>query len=285
MVGKLEGWKVGRWLCAVAVLTAFPSNRLSDQSAQIILATTTSTRDTGLLDSLVPVFERRTGYTVKVVAVGSGQALALGRRGDADVVLSHAPEAERALVDSGYFVRRRLVMHNEFLIVGPAGDPAGLRGSSDAVAAFQKLALGRGAFVSRGDQSGTHQRELILWKRSGLSAAPRDGWYIESGQGMGATLQLADEKRAYTLTDRGTYLAWRDKLQLVPIVEGDPLFYNVYHVLELNPRNAPRINTAGGRAFADFLVSPEIQALIEQFGKARFGQSLFVPDAGKEDRW
>ena len=255
------------------------------QSPDVILATTTSTRDAGLLDSLLPVFERQTRYRVKVIAVGSGQALAMGRRGDADVVLSHAPEAERVLVDSGYFVRRRLVMHNEFLVVGPAVDPAGLRGLSDAVAAFRRLAERRAPFVSRGDQSGTHQREQLLWKRTGMTAPPRDGWYVESGQGMGATLQLADEKRAYTLTDRATYLAWRDKLQLVPMVEGDSLLYNVYHVLELNPKNAARVNLAGGRALADFFVAPETQALIAQFGKARFGQSLFVPDAAKPDRW
>src|SRR6266568_6616631 len=200
-----------------------PSPPSTAQSPQVLLATTTSTRDAGLLDSLLPVFERQTGYKVKVIAVGSGQALELGARGDADVVLSHAPEAEQALVDSGFFVSRRLVMHNEFLIVGPASDPAGLRGMSDAVAAFRRLAERRAPFVSRGDQSGTHQREQILWKRTGMTAPPRDGWYVESGQGMGATLQLADEKRAYTLTDRATYLAWRDKLQLVPMVEGDSL--------------------------------------------------------------
>ena len=217
--------------------------------------------------------------------MGSGQALAMGRRGDADVVLSHAPEAERLLVDSGYFVRRRLVMHNEFLVVGPASDGAGLRGLSDAVAAFRRIADRAVPFVSRGDQSGTHQRELALWKRAGLPGAPRGDWYVESGQGMGATLQLADEKRAYTLTDRATYLAWRDKLQLVPMVEGDSLLYNVYHVLELNPHNAARINVAGGQALADFIVSAEAQALIGQFGRSAFGQSLFVPDAGKPDRW
>ena len=263
-----------------------PPPTSTTQSSQVILATTTSTRDAGLLDSLLPVFERETRYHVKVIAVGSGQALAMGRRGDADVVLSHAPEAERVLVDSGYFVRRRLVMHNEFLVVGPATDPAGLRGLSDAVAAFRRLAERRAPFVSRGDQSGTHQREQLLWKRTGMTAPPpRDGWYVESGQGMGATLQLADEKRAYTLTDRATYLAWRDKLQLVPMVEGDSLLYNVYHVLELNPKNAARVNLTGGRALADFFVAPETQALIAGFGKARFGQSLFVPDAGKPDRW
>src|SRR5216117_1231524 len=211
-----------RWLggCAVslatAVLTAYPPNRLTAQSREVLLATTTSTRDAGLLDSLLPVFQRQTGYRVKVIAVGSGQALAMGRRGDADVVLSHAPEEERVLVDSGYFVRRRLVMHNDFLVVGPPADPAGLRGMSDAVAAFRRLAERPVVFVSRGDQSGTHQREQALWKRARLSVPPFGGSYVESGQGMGATLQLADEKHGYTLTDRATYLAWRDKLQLVP---------------------------------------------------------------------
>jgi len=261
-----------------------PSPPSTAQSSDVILATTTSTRDAGLLDSLLPVFERQTRYRVKVIAVGSGQALAMGRRGDADVVLSHAPEAERALVDSGYFVRRRLVMHNEFLVVGPAADPAGVRGLSDAVAAFRRIAGAHAVFVSRGDQSGTHQREQQLWKRAAESPQ-RNGWYVESGQGMGATLQLADEKRAYTLTDRATYLAWREKLQLVPMVEGDSLLYNVYHVLELNPGHAARANLAGARALADFFVAPETQALIAGFGQARFGQSLFVPDAGKPDRW
>ena len=282
VVRRSDGWAVS---VAAALLTVYPAIRLSAQSDQIILATTTSTRDAGLLDSLVPLFERRTGYHIKVIAVGSGQALAMGRRGDADVVLSHAPEAERALVDSGYFVRRRLVMHNEFLVVGAAGDSAGVRGLSDATAAFRRLAERHGPFVSRGDQSGTHQRELALWKRAGFATPPPGDWYVEAGQGMGASLQLADEKRAYTLTDRATYLAWRDKLQLVPMVEGDSLLYNVYHVLELNPRNAARINVTGGRVFADFLVSAEAQRLIGAFGKSRFGQSLFVPDAGKEDRW
>ena len=253
------------------------------QRPDVLLATTTSTRDAGLLDSLLPVFERQTGYRVKVVAVGSGQALEMGRRGDADVVLSHAPDAERILADSGYFVRRRRVMHNDFLIVGPPGDPAGLRGMNDAVAALKRLAAHRGAFVSRGDRSGTHQLELGLWRRVSLS--PDGGWYIESGQGMAATLQMADEKRAYTISDRATYLAWRDKVELVPMVEGDPLLYNVYHVMEVNPRNSPRGNTAGARALADFFVSPEAQAMIAEFGKASFGQVLFIPDAGKPDRW
>jgi tungstate transport system substrate-binding protein len=248
------------------------------QKPDILLATTTSTRDAGLLDSLLPLFEARTGYKVRVVAVGSGQALEMGRRGDADVVLTHAPDAERALMDSGFFINRRLVMHNDFLIVGPAADPAGVRGSTDARKALSRIATAQGPFVSRGDQSGTHMLEQKLW-------TPRGRWYIESGQGMAATLQMADQKHAYTLTDRATYLAWRDRLQLVPLVEGDTLLYNVYHVMEVNPLRIPGVNSAGARAFADFLVSPTAQAIIAEFGTTRFGQSLFVPDAGKADRW
>src|SRR5436189_6286455 len=205
--GNGRYWARLGWLAVTALAARYrPLPSIAAQSHDILLATTTSTRDAGLLDSLLPVFERQTRYAVKVIAVGSGQALAMGRRGDADLVLSHAPEAERALVDSGYFVRRRLVMHNEFLIVGPAGDPAGLRGLSDPVAAVRRIAERRAPFVSRGDQSGTHQREQLFWKRAGFSSIPRNDWYIESGQGMGATLQLADEKHAYTLTDRATYL-------------------------------------------------------------------------------
>lgn len=286
MLGTPSPRALGSWLVALTgLLVAAPA---ASQGKQLLLATTTSTRDTGLLDSLLPIFEHQSGYSVKVIAVGSGQALAMGRRGDADLVLSHAPEAERALVDSGYFVRRRLMMHNEFLLVGPAADPAGVRGEWDPVAALARIAERHARFVSRGDQSGTHQRELLLWKRvktGGLPPTPGGDWYIESGQGMGATLLLADEKHGYTLTDIGTYLAWRAKLELVPVVEGDDLLYNVYHVLELNPKTAPRANLAGGRALADFFVAPETQRLIGTFGKAQFGRSLFVPDAGTPDRW
>jgi tungstate transport system substrate-binding protein len=273
------------WLgLTAALLAVYPSKRLAVQSHDVLLATTTSTRDAGLLDSLLPVFEKQSGYTVKVIAVGSGEALALGRRGDADVVLSHAPAAERVLVDSGYFVRRRLVMHNMFLIVGPPDDPAGIRDMRSAVAALRRIDSLGAPFVSRGDHSGTHLRELELWRRAGVTA-PAGVWYMESGQGMGQTLQMAEEKRAYVLTDIATYLAWRDRVSLVPLVQGDPALYNVYHVLELNPKNAPRINVAGGRALADFFVAPATQQLIGEFGRRRFRQSLFVPDAGKVDTW
>src|SRR5437773_10983643 len=176
----------GRLILALLTLTALPPVRLTAQSSVVLLATTTSTRDAGLLDSLLPIFERQSGYRVTVIAVGSGQALAMGRRGDADVVLSHAPEAERPLADSGYVLDRRLVMHNDFLFVGPAEDPAGLRGLSDAVAAMRRLAERHGPFISRGDQSGTHAREQALWRGAGLTppGSSPPSWYMESGQGM-----------------------------------------------------------------------------------------------------
>ena len=270
---------------SIATFATLATIAMAQTPRDVILATTTSTRDAGLLDTLVPIFERQSGYRVKVIAVGSGQALEMGRRGEADVVLSHAPDAERTLVDSGYFVNRRLVMHNDFLLVGPAADPARLRGVPDIVTALRQLAERAAPFVSRGDRSGTHLLEQKLWRAAGIQPPGAGSWYVEAGHGMGETLQMADEKRAYTMTDRATYLSWRDRLQLVPIVEGDSLLYNVYHVLEPNPRNAPRINVAGGRAFADFLVSPATQRVIGTFGTARFGQSLFVPDAGTPDRW
>ncbi len=285
MGGRAVWRSGGLTICAVAgILTAQPPIRPSAQSHDVLLATTTSTRDAGLLDSLLPIFEKQSGYIVKVIAVGSGEALELGRRGDADVVLAHAPAAERVLLDSGYFVRRRLVMHNVFLIVGPPDDPARIRGMPGAVAALRLIySLGE-PFVSRGDHSGTHLRELELWRRAGVPA-PAGAWYMESGQGMGQTLQMAEEKRAYVLTDIATYLAWRDRVSLVSLVQGDPALYNVYHVLELNPKNAPRINVEGGRALADFFVAPATQKLIGEFGRRRFRQSLFVPDAGKVDTW
>jgi tungstate transport system substrate-binding protein len=243
------------------------------QQRDIVLATTTSTRDAGLLDSLLPVFEAKSGYKVKVIAVGTGQAIEMARRGDAEVVLVHAPELEQAMVDSGFFVRRRLVMHNDFLFVGPAQDPANLQGGHDAVAAMRAITRARAPFISRGDRSGTHLLELKLWRLLGETPPTPGSWYIEAGQGMGATLQMADQKRAYTITDRSTFLVWRPKLELVPLVEGDTLLYNVYHVMEV-PRAGPE-----ARALADFFVSPEAQEFIGKFGTSRFGRPLFTPDA------
>jgi len=250
-------------------------------STVVILSTTTSTLDSGLLDVLVPVFERKTGYTVKVVAVGTGQALALAARGEADVTLAHAPAQEKRYVEDGKLLNRRLVMYNEFVVAGPPGDPAGIRGERSAVAAFRKIAAAAARFVSRGDRSGTHTRELALWKEAGI--APAGPWYIESGQGMGATLGIADDRHAYTLSDRATLLAFRRRVRLSVLVEGDRALRNVYSVLDVNPANGPRVNAGGGQAFADFMVSPEAQAVIGRFGADRYGQPLFIPVAGKRD--
>ncbi|MBI3989772.1 MAG: substrate-binding domain-containing protein, partial [candidate division NC10 bacterium] len=220
----------------------------------ILLATTTSTQDSGLLDVLVPLFEKKTGYRVKTIAVGTGQALALGARGEADVVLAHAPELEKKPVAEGSIINRRLVMHNDFIVVGPPADPARIKGLNKAVEAFKRIAGAKALFVSRGDNSGTHVLEKKLWKEAKIEA--RENWYIEAGQGMGATLGIASEKRAYTLSDRGTYLAFKRRVQLEPLVQGDPILLNIYAVMEANPAKFSKVNHAGARAFTDFLVSP-----------------------------
>lgn len=247
----------------------------------VILSTTTSTQDSGLLDVLVPLFEKKTGFAVKTIAVGTGQALALASRGEADVCLVHAPELENKYVTGGLLINRRLVMHNDFLVVGPGDDPARIRGLRVAVDAFKRLAEAKASFVSRGDESGTHQLEKKLWREAGL--APAGSWYLQSGQGMGATLVIASEKRAYTLTDRGTYLAFTKRLQLEPMVQKDRILLNIYSVMETNPARFPRVNAAGGKAFADFMVSKEAQDIIRTFGVDKFGEPLFFPDAGKRE--
>lgn len=257
------------------LLLALPA--LGEPRRPVILATTTSTLDSGLLDVLVPLFERRAGYTVKTIAVGTGQALRMAARGDADVILVHAPELEAGYLAEGALIRRRRVMHNDFVLVGPPADPAGVRGARAAGEAFRRIAEREARFVSRGDDSGTHHKERALWKAAGV--APRRGRYIESGQGMGATLTIADEKGAYSLTDRATYLAFRKRLQLAVLLEGDAPLLNIYHVMEVNPATHPRVNAEGGRAFAEFLLSPEAQAAIRTFGVEGYGEPLFFPDA------
>lgn len=245
----------------------------------VILATTTSTVDSGLLDVLVPEFEKQTGYRVKVIAVGTGQALAMADRGEADVLLCHAPAEEKKRVDAGIVTNYRLVMHNDFIIVGPPEDPAGIKGKA-SVAAFKAIAAKKALFVSRGDESGTHKKELAIWKEAGIT--PSGSWYQESGQGMGATLRQASEKRAYTLTDRATYLAQKRNLKLVILSEGDASLLNIYHVMQVNPARFSKVNADGAKAFVEFMVAPATQKLIGEFGKDRFGQPLFVPDAGKK---
>ncbi|HTN73238.1 MAG TPA: substrate-binding domain-containing protein [Methylomirabilota bacterium] len=254
---------------------AEPANR------NVILSTTTSTQDSGLLDVLIPLFEKQSGYSVKTISVGTGQALALAARGDADVALVHAPSLEKEYVAQGKLLNRRLVMYNDFVIIGPKEDPAKVRTTKTAVAALRAIEQAKAGFVSRGDNSGTHVLEKSLWKAAGIE--PKGPWYIESGQGMGATLGIANERNAYTITDRGTYLALGKRVSLPILVQGDKLLLNIYSVMEVNSTNGPRINAAGGKAFADFMVAPETQSVIRNFGVDKYGQSLFIPVAEKKE--
>jgi tungstate transport system substrate-binding protein len=227
------------------------------------------------------MFERQTGYTVKTVSVGTGQALTLAARGEADVALVHAPALEKKYVAEGKLSNRRLVMYNDFVVVGPEADPAKVLGEKTTVAALKRIAEAAARFVSRGDKSGTHILETNLWKQSGI--APAAPWYIESGQGMGATLTLADDRRAYTISDRATLLAFGKRVALKIMVEGDRPLLNLYSVMDVNPANGPKVNAAGGKAFADFMLAPETQQAIARFGLDKYGQALFVPIAGKRD--
>jgi tungstate transport system substrate-binding protein len=265
-------------LAALALLVSGCGGAGTGQQGTIILATTTSTQDSGLLEELLPAFTADTGWEVKPVAVGTGQALELGRRGEADALLVHAPAAERELVATGTTGRRLLVMHNDFVLVGPRDDPAGVRGMPPADA-LQRIASQRQLFVSRGDDSGTEKKELALWERAGTS--PSGPWYQSTGQGMGATLRVASEKGGYTLTDRATFLAQRDTLDLEVLVEGDPNLINIYHVIEMTTAAGDGVNEQGAAAFADWIVSPPAQQIIADLGNAEYGQPLFVPDAGK----
>jgi tungstate transport system substrate-binding protein len=248
----------------------------------IILATTTSTQDSGLLDVLIPLFEKKTGYMVKTIAVGSGQAMAMGERGEADVLLVHSPDAEKKFMAQGFGSNRRIVMHNDFIIVGTAADPAKIKGAKSSAEAFKKIAETQSLFISRGDNSGTHAKEKAIWKASEIEYS-KQKWYQETGLGMGQTLGVAAEKKGYTLADRGTYLSLKKNLGLEILCEGDPLLLNVYHVIEVNPAKWPRVNAAGAKAFADFIVSAEAQKVIATFGVDKFGSPLFFPDVGKRE--
>ena len=254
------------------------------ENPNIILATTTSTQDSGLLDELVPMFEEQTGYTVQTVAVGTGAALAMGQEGNADVLLVHAPASEMVLVEAGDTADRFLIMHNDFVLVGPAADSVGIRGQATAAEALSLIAEAEATFISRGDDSGTNKKELSLW--TGTDYTPNDNkpsWYVESGQGMGNTLVIASEKEAYTMTDRATYLANQENLDLEILVEGDAILLNVYHVMTVNPEKWNAVNYDGSLAFANFLIDSATQAVIKDFGVDKFGQPLFFPDADKTD--
>ncbi|HBS60321.1 MAG TPA: tungsten ABC transporter substrate-binding protein [Firmicutes bacterium] len=284
-------WKKGSLLLIAATLlmmvfTGCAKKQGADQppapaNPDVILATTTSTQDSGLLDVLIPAFEKKTGYKVKTVAVGSGQALAMGEKGEADVLLAHAPDAEKKVVAAGAAINRRLVMHNDFVVVGTPDDSAKIKGKG-AKDALVAIANSKSIFVSRGDNSGTHQLEKKLWTKAAIKpAAP---WYQEAGAGMGQTLGIANEKKGYTITDRATYLAQKKNFSLDILVEGDPILLNIYHVMEVNPDKFPKVNKEGAKAFADFIMSPEAQEIITNFGKDKYGQPLFFADAGKSDQ-
>ena len=270
-------------LVAMGLMTGltFPAFAAPAQK-NLILATTTSTQDSGLLDVLIPIFEKKTGYFVKTIAVGSGQAMAMGQKGEADVLLVHSPDAEKKFMAAGNGVQRRLVMHNDFIIVGAPADPAAVKTAKTSVEAFKKIAQTNAVFMSRGDNSGTHSKEKAIWKAAGITP---DGqkWYQQTGLGMGQTLSVAAEKKAYTLADRGTYLALKKNLGLDILNEGDAMLLNVYSVIEVNPAKFKKINADGGKAFADFMVARATQEIIGKFGVEKFGSPLFFPDAGKKE--
>lgn len=251
----------------------------------VILATTTSTQDSGLLDVLIPIFEKQTGYFVKTISVGSGQAMKMGEKGEADVLLVHSPDAEKKFMEGGFGENRKLVMHNDFIILGPANDPAKIRGAKTAAEALKSVAKTGSLWLSRGDNSGTHAKEKGLLKAAGVNAEGQK-WFQQTGLGMGETLNVAAEKKGYLLSDRGTYLALNKKahLGLQIMVEGEPKLLNVYHVIEVNPAKWPKVNKAGARAFSDFMVSKKVQGIIATFGKKEFGSPLFFPDAGKDPK-
>lgn len=265
-----------RYAPLAPLLLALLALRCGGGEGALLVATTTSVQDSGLLEVLLPVFEAETGIRVKVVAVGSGAAVAMARRGDVDAVLVHDPELEAAAVAAGDLVEGVLVMTNDFLLVGPPEDPAGVRGAGDAVAAFRRLAESGAPFVSRGDGSGTHAKELRSWRLAGVDPA-RLGGRVEAGQGMAATLTIASERRAYALTDRATFLVLRGRLGLVPLVEGGRELVNPYHAYVVSPERHPRANAEAARRWVAFLVSPVAQQLIADFGRDRYGEALFLP--------
>jgi tungstate transport system substrate-binding protein len=275
----------------LAVITADTSNLLipqanaqSTRNRNVIVAMTTSIEDSGLLDDLVPAFEKKTGYRLKKVAVGTGQALALAEKGEVDALFVNSPKAERKVLQGGAVTNRRLVMHNDFVIVGPGNpDKAKIRGSENAVQAFNAIAKNQALFVSRGDDSGTNKLEKDLWQQANIN--PAGSWYQQTGSGMAKTLQVANQKLGYTLADRATYIFQEKNLNsLQVLVEGDRKLLNLYHVMQVNPQKFPRVNSAGAKAFIDFILSPEGQRIIAAHGRQEFGQPLFFVDGGKSEK-
>lgn len=274
-------WAITSMIAAALIVVSAANVPAAPKQKNIILATTTSTQDSGLLDVLIPIFEKQTGYFVKTIAVGSGQAMAMGQKGEADVLLVHSPDAEKKFIEEGYGVNRRLVMHNDFIIIGPPSDPAKIKGVKSSADALKKIAQTNSLFMSRGDNSGTHAKEKTLWKKAGIIPAGQK-WYQETGLGMGQTLSVTSEKKGYTLADRGTYLATKKNLGLEILVEGDASLLNIYHVIEVNSAKWPKINAEGAKAFANFMVANKTQKIIKTFGVDKFGSPLFFPDAGRK---
>jgi len=261
----------------ITILISGISCRAEAEDTEIILATTTSTYDSGLLDELLPIFKEEFGYSVKPIAVGTGEALAMGQRGEADVILVHSRKAEDEFVAGGFGTQRYDVMHNDFVIIGPEEDTAQIEGLG-AAEAYAAIGEEEALFASRGDNSGTNKKEISLWEAAGI--IPAGDWYMETGQGMGATLRIADEKNAYTMTDRGTYLAQQDNLILIILVEGDPILFNPYGIIPVNPEKHPDlgINYQGAIDLVEFITGQKGQNIIRKFGKEKFEQPLFYPD-------
>lgn len=260
--------------CSQSASEASKTEKQKEKPDNMILATTTSTQDSGLLDVLIPVFEKEANVNVKTIAVGTGQALEMGTKGEADVLLVHAPKAEEAVVASGDAINRKRVMYNDFIVVGPSKDPAGIKGL-DSKSAFTKIFDSESVFISRGDDSGTHKKELEVWKSVNLDPAALS-FYRETGQGMGPTLQVASEKGGYVLTDRATYLAQQKNLKDVELlVEGDKDLLNIYHVMQVNPDKHDMVNGKSAKAFVEFMVNEKTQQIINEFGLKEYGEPLF----------
>ena len=267
-------------LSLLLVLSLLTPLAQAKDKPKLILATTTSTMDSGLLDFLVPIFEKENGCKVQVISVGTGAAIRYGKDGNADVVLVHDPVAEAQVVKQGFFVERKYLMYNDFVIVGPAEDPAGIKGLTSVTEALKKIQSTQAIFVSRADQSGTHKKEQRLWAAAGLN--PKGSWYLEAGAGMEAVLRIANEKQAYCLTDRGTYLAHQKEYELTIVTEGDKEMFNPYHVMLVSPSKYPFVNNSLARKFSDFLTSERGQKMIAEYGVDKYGQPLFYPAAEKK---
>lgn len=271
--------------CTTDKITTGKKSKTENDAAKIkaqtlILATTTSTKDSGLLDVIIPVFEKKFNAKVKIIAVGTGEALKMGEQGEADVLLVHARQSEDEFMAKGFGSIRKDVMYNDFVILGPKTDPAGIKQAADPVEAFKKIAASQAAFVTRGDDSGTYKKEMKIWASANIQ--PAGNWYISTGQGMGPSLTIANEKQAYILCDRAVYLAQQNKIELTLLLENAKGLLNPYGVIAVNPELWPKVNKQVALDFIDWITSVETQKNISEFGKDKFGQSLFIPDS---ERW